>query len=533
MINIKKRYCAILSILSLLYSLFLLVTPILMKNLVDVALSVSDGIKAIKDLYYIIIALGAIILVDIVIFFIQRALYFHFSVKLENEFKNDIFSKFLHKDYNGMLNYHTAELEQLFNTDIINIINTNLDTIPNFIKQLTRLILAIIIVIIMDYRFLIFILVCAIIGFIFSKLYSSLLQKRHKEVLEAKGVVNSYIVEAKDAFKLLKTYKSEAGAERHFTNLCNCEVESKRKRNKVLLIASTGLFCFSNLAYLFVLGYGAVQIAFQALSYGSILALVQLFNHIQAPILTFSQLLNQYNLGKTSNLRINKLLNLEDDNCDIKLTSFDEIIFKDVCFSYPNHEILKDFNYKIYPNQIIHLQGPSGIGKTTLFMLLLGFLKPTSGEIIIKKDGNNYTPGGITRSLFAYVAQENILFSGTILDNIKILTGSTDDEIIAALKTSNVYDELMNLPLGLNTILKKNGVGLSLGQIQRILIAVAILSNRPILLLDEFSSALDIENEMKIVENLIRLNKTIIYITHRKNLIKNDDTIILKELNNE
>ena len=284
---------------------------------------------------------------------------------------------------------------------------------------------------------------------------------------------------------------------------------------------------------MFVLGYGAVQIAFQALSYGSILALVQLFNHIQAPILTFSQLLNQYNLGKTSNLRINKLLNLEDDNCDIKLTSFDEIIFKDVCFSYPNHEILKDFNYKIYPNQIIHLQGPSGIGKTTLFMLLLGFLKPTSGEIIIKKDGNNYTPGGITRSLFAYVAQENILFSGTIMDNIKILTGSTDDEIIAALKTSNVYDELMNLPLGLNTILKKNGVGLSLGQIQRILIAVAILSNRPILLLDEFSSALDIENEMKIVENLIRLNKTIIYITHRKNLIKNDDTIILKELNNE
>ena len=124
MINIKKRYCAILSILSLLYSLFLLVTPILMKNLVDVALSVSDGVKAIKDLYYIIIVLGTIILVDIVIFFIQRALYFHFSVKLENENYKRSFSPHFYKKINFYRKYQPKKKIKFFcmNNHIVYII---------------------------------------------------------------------------------------------------------------------------------------------------------------------------------------------------------------------------------------------------------------------------------------------------------------------------------------------------------------------------------------------------------------------------
>ena len=130
--------------------------------------------------------------------------------------------------------------------------------------------------------------------------------------------------------------------------------------------------------------------------------------------------------------------------------------------------------------------------------------------------------------MFSYVPQENILFSGTILDNLYILTGKREEEIKDALIKANIYDEIMALPDGLNTKLNERGQSLSLGQIQRLLIAASILKDNPILLLDEFTSSLDSDNEDEIINNLIKLNKTIIYITHRDKKIDKNKIINLQ-----
>ena len=157
-------------------------------------------------------------------------------------------------------------------------------------------------------------------------------------------------------------------------------------------------------------------------------------------------------------------------------------------------------------------------------MLVLGFISPNSGNILVD---SKYEISEC-KSLFSYVPQENILFSGTIRDNIYILTGRNADDAISALKLANVYDELLELD-GLDTILKSRGSGLSIGQIQRILIAIAILRDAPILLLDEFSSALDKANEEIIINNLRKIGKTILYITHRDAVFESSKTILLEK----
>ena len=157
-------------------------------------------------------------------------------------------------------------------------------------------------------------------------------------------------------------------------------------------------------------------------------------------------------------------------------------------------------------------------------MLLMGYLKPNAGSlkfILNDKEYDTYK----SRSLFSYLQQENILFSATILENIYILTGVKNmDKIVNALKLANIYDELVNIDPSLNIKISNNS-GLSYGQIQRVLIAILILYDRPIMLLDEFSSSLDKENERIIIDNLLSLNKTIIYITHRNSEIESEKKI--------
>lgn len=527
--KINKKYSLILSIVDFLYSCFLLSIPILSSKLVDTAIDVSNTGNNYKELIFYIIIVGIAIIADIFLYLLEGILYFKFSIKREKEIKEKLFKQIFKNDYNDIIKYHTANIEQLFTTDINNVIREELETIPDFVRQLTRLILAVAIVITIDLWFLLLILGCGILGFIFAKIYSKLIRPIHHEVLENTSKTNGYILESISQIKLIKVYDSSSYSNQYFNELNENELHSKRKRNRIIFMANGGLFAFSNLVYLFALGYGAYGIGVNILTYGSMIALIQLLNNIQTPLISFSSLWNQYNLAKTSKKRIEDIYNLEEENINNSINDFDSIVFDNVTFSYFDEPVIKNMSFEIKKTETILLQGPSGIGKTTIFMLLMGFLKPKSGSIYIKYNNKKYL---VNRNLFSYVPQENILFSGTILDNIYILTGKGEKEAIEALRLANIYDELKELPQGLNTVLKERGSGLSLGQIQRIWISIAILSDRPILLLDEFSSALDAENERIIMERLANLNKTIIFISHRSRNMKNQRIISLEEEKN-
>ena len=209
-----------------------------------------------------------------------------------------------------------------------------------------------------------------------------------------------------------------------------------------------------------------------------------------------------------------------------------EIEFKNVSFSYGNGEILKGISTTINPDSLTAIVGPSGSGKTTFCKLIPRFYDVSKGEIFIGGAKITNIPIEELMKKISIVFQNVYLFEDTILNNIKFAKSDADDyEIKEAAKKARCYDFITALPDGFNTMLGEAGATLSGGEKQRIAIARAILKDSPIVILDEFTSALDTENEHHIlaaIDNLVK-NKTVIIIAHRLETIKKADHIIVLE----
>lgn len=206
------------------------------------------------------------------------------------------------------------------------------------------------------------------------------------------------------------------------------------------------------------------------------------------------------------------------------------IQFLHVCFSYGREFSLKDISLDISPGQTIALVGPSGAGKTTLINLLLRFLEPDAGEILIDNRNIRFYSVKSLRQNIAYVPQEPILFYGSLKDNLSFVNPKADfEEIIQASKAAHVHEFAETFPEGYETHIGRYGGLLSVGQRQRIAIARAFLKDAQILILDEPTSALDAQSEALIRDSLSHLffEKTMLIIAHRISTIRNADRIIV------
>ena len=198
------------------------------------------------------------------------------------------------------------------------------------------------------------------------------------------------------------------------------------------------------------------------------------------------------------------------------------IALKDVQFRYSDMSplVLDGLNLTIYPGESVAIVGPSGSGKTTLMHVLLGLRQITSGEVLLH--GESVAKMGTRRalSLVATVNQDDILFAGSIADNISFFDPNTDDErIITCAKLADIYDDIEAMPMAFNTLIGDMGTVLSGGQKQRVLIARALYMNPKILILDEATSSLDVESEERVNEAIKQLKLTRIIIAHRPQTI--------------
>lgn len=215
---------------------------------------------------------------------------------------------------------------------------------------------------------------------------------------------------------------------------------------------------------------------------------------------------------------------------DTEIDNYD-IEFKNVSFSYnKDRQVLKDINFVAKQGEVTALVGPSGSGKTSVLRLISRLYDNDSGSILMDgKDIKKISTDSLFKNI-SIVFQDVTLFNTSILENIRLgRVDASDDEVRNAAKLANCIDFIDRLPQGFNTIIGENGAELSGGERQRLSIARAFLKDAPVLILDEISASLDVDNEKKIQESLNKLvkNKTVIIISHRLKSIENVDKIVV------
>lgn len=208
-----------------------------------------------------------------------------------------------------------------------------------------------------------------------------------------------------------------------------------------------------------------------------------------------------------------------------------DITFDHVAFSYePGKSVLKDVSFTAKQGQVTALVGPSGGGKSTIANLAAGFYGVDSGRITL--GGTDIAPISTTALMkdFSVVFQNVVLFNNTVMENIRVgRKDATDADVIAAAKAANCHDFIMKLPTGYQTVIGENGSTLSGGECQRLSIARALLKDAPVILLDEATASLDVDNETEVQEAITRLihGKTVLMIAHRMRTVENADQILV------
>lgn len=271
---------------------------------------------------------------------------------------------------------------------------------------------------------------------------------------------------------------------------------------------------------------------------GMMLSISYITGQLNAPVMEMVAFVQNWQDAKLSLERLGEIHNKEDEEPmnKEKISELDSNLpfdIQNLSFKYDgigNDLVLEDLSVHIPANKITAIVGSSGSGKTTLMKLLLKFYEPTQGEIKLNELNLNNLSSSTWRDKCGVVMQEGFIFSDSIANNIAVGVDLIDKEKLKhAVKIANIKEFIEKLPLSYNTKIGMEGIGISTGQKQRILIARAVYKNPDYLFFDEATSALDTNNEKIIMGNLNQFfkNKTVVVIAHRLSTVKNADQIIV------
>jgi len=294
-----------------------------------------------------------------------------------------------------------------------------------------------------------------------------------------------------------------------------------------------------NICVVALLAYGGNLVITDELQPGELVAFFSLVWLVLGPLMNFGFIINLFSQSKASGERLLEILEASEDIQEIdqpirKGRMDGRVTFNNVTLSYEieDDSALKDISFDAPPGRTIGLIGATGSGKTSITQLITRFYEPQEGEVLV--DNKPVDQYGLKelRSNIGFVLQESFLFSTTIKENIAYGNPEASmDDIIDAAKRAQAHDFIMEMPNGYDTLLGERGMGLSGGQKQRVAIARAILIDPSILVLDDATSAVDMETEMRIQKALreVMVGRTTFIIAHRISSLKHADEILVLE----
>lgn len=542
----KKLYIGILLIVQMMLGISSVFYAVILRAVIDEAVE-----KNTQGFFYYVAAFAGLVIFQILLRAINRFLEEYSRATMENSFKERLFSFLLKRDYASVSAVHSGEWMNRLTSDTVVVADGLSQIIPGVVGMLVKMVGALVMILILEPSFGYILIPGGILLIILTYGFRKVLKRLHKQVQEADGNLRVFLQESLGSMLVVRAFAKEE----HILNSASRRMEvhkkARMKKNHFSNICNVGFGGVMQGAYVLGAGFCGYGILMGTMSYGTLMAILQLISQIQSPFANITGYLPKYYAMVAS---AERLMEVESYNAKIETehknlkslgdihtlyeNCFSGLTLEQVDFTYQppvkNIEsvmplVLAGVNIEIRKGEYVAFTGPSGCGKSTVLKLLMclypldagsRWIDITNGNRIRNNTFQNRIPlTADYRRLFAYVPQGNHLMSGTIGEIVAYSDKAAmqeEDRIWKALRIACAEDFVKELTLGLNTLLGERGLGLSEGQMQRIAIARAIFSDNPVLMLDESTSALDEKTEEQLLYNLrVMTDKTVLIVTHR------------------
>ena len=500
----------------------------LSKQFIDVTIRTGTT----DDIIRMVVMLVSVVVIGILL----RQLYFYMSTLAgthqSNSIRLRVFSNLFRRQmFEDQL--HSGDVTSRLSKDIDTVANVTTSLLPQFVVTGVQLTGAFLLMYSMDARLAIVLLVLTPLVIAFGKLFAHKLRTMTLDIRQQESVIQMQVQEGMEHNAVLRSLGSEQWVTERLSSQQDQLVSRVLKRTRFTVITRLMLGFTFSLGYLTAFIWGGLQLRSGVITFGVMTSFLQLVGQIQHPILSLLNMMPQFFYATASIDRLEELEDsarreneettssapLQTSMFKLQTSSSPGLSMKDVTFRYATGDrpVLQHFTHDFPPDSKTAIMGQTGIGKTTLFRLMLAFIKPNAGEIELFDGKQRFPVSKVTRRHFVFVPQGNTLMSGSIRYNLQLAKPeATDDELRQVLHVA-MADFVYDLPDGIDTLLGERGIGLSEGQAQRIAIARGLLRPGSILLLDEISSSLDEQTERELFSRLFDYcqHKTMIFITHR------------------
>lgn len=566
-----RSFVVLLTVFEIIVSGLGICYALVLKQMVDRAV--------VKDSHGFVIGMigfGMLVLGQLMIRIITRQISEYTRSSMENALKQILFHSILIKDYGSVSLKHSEEWMNRLTSDTVVCADGMTDILPGFFGMMIRLVGSLVLILYLQPGLAVIMIPGGILFVIITVVLRRPLKRFHKDVQEKDGKVRMYLQEWISSMLVVRVFGVENIAVEQAADTMEVHKGSRMRKAWISNICNSGFSLAINGMYLLGIGFCGYGIIHGNVTFGTLTAMIQLIGQLQSPLAGLGGYVPRYYTMIASAERLMEVEQYKDADESV-LCSADEvqklyeeqireITFRRVSFCYPGEvdtgsptvregdvvaansadtgivehkrDVLQDVSFSIAKGDSMAVTGTSGCGKSTMLKLLMGIYRPQTGTIaVILNDGKSIAIENMKR-LFAYVPQGNFLMGGSVRDVITF--GKSKDGTADCLKTDNAdgdhadrndmdldekleravhlacADFVYDLPMQLDTILGEKGAGLSEGQMQRIAIARALYADRPVLILDESTSALDQQTERKLLDNLKQLtDKTVLFVSHR------------------
>ena len=532
------------------------------KKLVDVAVAMLGGTPVVTGLVPWAVAMAVVILARIMLNAFRSYLQTRTEIALKNRLRHNLFNVLMHVRADGGKRHHSGDVLNRLQEDVRQVSSTLAGSIPNLFGTSLQFLAAFGFLVYLDLRLALAVVIIVPLGLVVGKFVTSRIRNLSLDIRSSDSKVQAHLQESFQHLTLLQTLEYVGASSDTLGGLQNSLYGNEMRRARFTILSRIVISLAFSAGHAVAFLWGVWGISSGVVTYGMMTAFLQLVGQIQRPLVEMS---GQIPAVIHATASIDRLMELEalpreEEGESVLLDAPAGVRLEDVTFAYPGseREILSGFSHDFTPGSRTAIVGPTGVGKSTLIRLLLALLTPQKGMVSIYSmslrgasatsmslRGASATSMSLrgasatwqsavvpvspsTRCNLVYVPQGNTLFSGTIRENL--LMGdpaASDDQLWKALHIA-AADFVSELPAGLDSQCFEAGAGLSEGQAQRIAIARALLRPGSILLLDEFSSALDAETESTLLERLTSElpDHTMIFITHRDRIIDFCDSVL-------